>query len=82
MELDIRQTEAVEVIRVSDPYAVDADVLVNTDVGVIVASSRSRQGSNQTDCREYKEYLDIRDRTHAENLIKGLQKAINVGWFG
>lgn len=76
MEIDIRNVteEEVGVIRVCDSN----ENYVIADV--IVRSSASPQKCYIEDSGDYSA-LGIFNKTHAHNLIKGIQKAIDLGWF-
>lgn len=77
MEIDIRDERSgmVDTIRVSyrdlDTYI--ADVLRYDPEGFRYKAEIADSDSNRC--------VGIRDKDHAENLIKGLQKAIQLGWF-
>lgn len=73
MQIDIRGNEhaAIDSIRVAD-----------RDEAYYVAEvvERGESGVNITDTDSGK-YVSVLDKEHAQNLIKGLQKAIDLGWF-
>lgn len=77
MELDIRDNKesVVESIRVWDGclnwYAVDVVERDSNSGGVRLIDSET----------DGDRYVEVIEKEHAQNLIKGLQKAIDLGWF-
>jgi hypothetical protein len=75
MEFDIRNNpaEKITVIRFadnSDDYYVASGILRNSHGGVEVIDIETERD------------LRVRSKEHAQNLIKALNKAIELGWFG
>jgi hypothetical protein len=73
MELDIRESDLGEItsIRLSDPNTSIAIVELVIKEGGVVAIRDSQLSTR----------LYVTCREHAENLIKGFQKAIELGWL-
>lgn len=72
--VDIRKKDDGEVNRIrvedDDSYRVIANILTNEHGYVCI-----------TDSHESSDELEIANKDHALNLIKGIQKAIELGWF-
>lgn len=75
MEIDIREVNVEDVIkiRVADPNTsyTNADMVMIGDAPQKCCIQDSEGGYN----------LGIFSREHALNLIAGIQKAIDLGWF-
>lgn len=72
--VDIRKKDDGEVNRIrvedDDSYRVIANIITN-EYGYVCI----------TDSHESSDELEIANKDHALNLIKGIQKAIELGWF-
>lgn len=78
MEIDIRQLNsdaAIDTIRLADAnsstYVADVIEYDPTDLNCKVGLTDSDSDRS----------VGVMNKAHAENLIKGLQKAIQLGWF-
>lgn len=78
MELDIRKKpEEVDVIRICETSALTAKAAVLIKENLFGASFNSHTWEESTS----DDRLSIRNKEHALNVIKAIEKAIELGWF-